>query len=126
MTNSTTTHKRPHHVDVAVGKRLKELRTMRRMSQSDVACKLGLSFQQIQKYETGTNRISSSRLYEMSNILGVCVADLFSEVGQVAKQHVYDGGDSLVLSMANKVLKTKNPKVRAAFEKKLSALVDTL
>ena len=68
---------------------------MHRMAQSDVAGKLGLSFQQIQKYETGANRISSSRLYEMSNILGVCVADLFSELGPTAKPHKQDGGDSL-------------------------------
>ena len=126
MNIQTTVRKRPHHVDVAVGKRLKELRTMRRMSQSDVAGKLGLSFQQNQKYEIGPNRISASRLFELSNILGVCVADFFSEVGQVAKPHENDDGDSLVLSMANKVLRTKTPKERAAFEKKLSALVDTL
>ena len=118
--------KQPHPVDVAVGKKLKELRTMHRMSQSDVAGKLGLSFQQIQKYETGANRISSSRLYEMSNILGVCVADLFSELGPTAKPHKQDGGDSLLLSMANKVLKTKSPEERATFEKRLSVLVEAL
>ena len=118
--------KQPHPVDVAVGKKLKELRTMHRMSQSDVAGKLGLSFQQIQKYETGSNRISASRLYELSNILSVCVSDFFSELGQVAKRRDEGGGDSLVLSMANQIIKTKTPKERAAFEKKLSALVDTL
>jgi|GEM_PF-2100671 len=126
MNIQTTVRKRPHHVDVAVGKRLKELRIMRRMSQSDVAGKLGLSFQQIQKYEISSNRVSASRLFELSNILGVCVADFLSDVGQAAKPHEKNGEDSLVLSMANKLLKTKTPKERAAFEKKLSALVDAL
>lgn len=126
MNVQTTVRKRPHPVDVAVGKKLKELRNMRRMSQSHVAGKLGISFQQIQKYEIGSNRISASKLYEMSSILGVCVSDFFSEFGQVAKPRDEDGGDSLVLSMANQIIKTKTPKERAAFEKKLSALVDTL
>lgn len=126
MNVQTTVRKRPHPVDVAVGKKLKELRNMRRMSQSHVAGKLGISFQQIQKYEIGSNRISASRLYELSNILSVCVSDFFSELGQVAKRRDEGGGDSLVLSMANQIIKTKTPKERAAFEKKLSALVDTL
>ena len=126
MTTSPTTPKRPHPVDVAVGKKLKELRTMRRMSQGDVAKPLGLSFQQMQKYEMGSNRISASKLYEISNILGVCVADFFSELGSAAKRRDEGGGDSLMLSRANKILKTKPPEERAAFEKKLSALLGTL
>ena len=126
MNIQTTVRKLPHPVDVAVGKKLKELRNMRRMSQSHVAGKIGISFQQIQKYEIGSNRISASRLYELSNILSVCVSDFFSELGQVAKRRDEGGGDSLMLSRANQILKTKTPKERAAFEKKLSALVDTL
>ena len=126
MNIQTTVRKRPHSVDIAVGKKLKEFRTMRRMSQGDVAGKLGLSFQQIQKYEIGSNRVAASRLFELSNILGVCVADFFSELGQVAKSRDEDNGDSLMLSRANQILKTKSPEERAAFEKMLSALVDTL
>jgi transcriptional regulator with XRE-family HTH domain len=60
-----------HPVDVHVGKKLKQIRTMRRMSQTDVAKELNLSFQQIQKYEIGSNRIAASRLYELSRILDV-------------------------------------------------------
>jgi len=60
-----------HPVDNHVGKRMRELRTMRGFSQSHVARKLGLSFQQIQKYEIGTNRISASRLYEIADLLNV-------------------------------------------------------
>ena len=126
MTTSPTIPKRPNPVDVAVGKKLKELRTIRCMSQGDVASQLGLSFQQIQKYEIGSNRVAASRLYELSKLLGVCVADFFSELGQVASPHEKNNGDSLVLSAANEILKTKSPEERAAFEKMLSALVDTL
>jgi len=67
----------PHKVDVHVGKKLKQLRNERRLSQTDVAKKLGLSFQQVQKYEIGSNRISASRLFELSQILEVKPNDFF-------------------------------------------------
>ncbi|MEM6304873.1 MAG: helix-turn-helix transcriptional regulator [Pseudomonadota bacterium] len=60
-----------HPVDVHVGRKLKEIRTLRRLSQTDVARKLDLSFQQIQKYEIGSNRVAASRLYELAQILDV-------------------------------------------------------
>jgi transcriptional regulator with XRE-family HTH domain len=60
-----------HPVDQHVGRKLKQIRTLRRYSQTDVARKLDLSFQQIQKYEIGSNRIAASRLFELSQVLGV-------------------------------------------------------
>ncbi|WPZ22152.1 helix-turn-helix transcriptional regulator [Sulfitobacter faviae] len=60
-----------HPVDVHVGRRLKQARTLRRQSQTDVARELKLSFQQIQKYEIGSNRIAASRLHELARILNV-------------------------------------------------------
>ena len=66
-----------HPVDVHVGKRLKQIRTLRRLSQTDVARKLELSFQQIQKYEVGSNRVAASRLFELSQILDVPPAYFF-------------------------------------------------
>ena len=66
-----------HPVDVHVGRKLKQIRTMRRLSQTDVAKQLDLSFQQIQKYEIGANRIAASRLYELSQIFGVPTSYFF-------------------------------------------------
>ncbi|MEM1351220.1 MAG: helix-turn-helix transcriptional regulator [Pseudomonadota bacterium] len=66
-----------HPVDVHVGRKLKQIRTMRRLSQTDVARELDLSFQQIQKYEIGSNRIAASRLYELSQILDVPTSYFF-------------------------------------------------
>lgn len=60
-----------HPVDAHVGKKLKQIRTLRRLSQTDVARKLRLSFQQIQKYEIGSNRVAASRLFELAQILDV-------------------------------------------------------
>ncbi|MGB7240876.1 MAG: helix-turn-helix transcriptional regulator [Sulfitobacter sp.] len=66
-----------HRVDIYVGLRLKQLRKLRAVSQADVARELTISFQQIQKYEIGSNRISASRLYELSVILNVPVSYFF-------------------------------------------------
>ena len=66
-----------HPVDVHVGRKLKEIRTLRRFSQTDVAQRLGLSFQQVQKYEIGSNRIAASRLFELAQIFEVSPAYFF-------------------------------------------------
>lgn len=68
----------PHKVDVYVGRRMREARNFRKMSQEELGKKLGISFQQIQKYEKGTNRISASRLYEIAAVLKTSV-DYFFE-----------------------------------------------
>lgn len=60
-----------HPVDVHVGKKLKQIRALRRMSQTELAQKLNLNFQQIQKYEIASNRIAASRLYALSEIFNV-------------------------------------------------------
>lgn len=61
----------PHPVDLHVGRKLRQIRMMRNYSQTQVARELGLSFQQVQKYEEGSNRVSASRLFQLSEILGV-------------------------------------------------------
>jgi transcriptional regulator with XRE-family HTH domain len=66
-----------HPVDVHVGARLKMLRVQRGMSQTAVAESVGLTFQQIQKYENGSNRISASRLVEFASALGVPIRSFF-------------------------------------------------
>jgi len=71
-------------VDRHVGSRLRTRRTMLGMSQSTLAEAVGLTFQQVQKYERGTNRISASKLYQFGQIVGVPVAFFFEGLG--AKQ----------------------------------------
>jgi len=67
----------PHPVDVEVGRRIFVLRRRLRLSRSILAEAAGVSFQQIQKYETGANRISSSRLALIADRLGTSPAALF-------------------------------------------------
>ena len=69
----------PHPVDVHVGRRLRSRRTILGMSQEEIGRAVGITFQQIQKYERGLNRIGSSRLYEFACILGVSVSYFFED-----------------------------------------------
>ncbi|WP_142849358.1 helix-turn-helix domain-containing protein [Telmatospirillum sp. J64-1] len=77
---------RPHPIDIHVGSRVRMRRTLVGMTQDQLGQALGITFQQVQKYERGTNRISASRLHDMACILGVPVSFFFEEmpVGQNA------------------------------------------
>ncbi len=75
---------KPNPIDVHVGKRLRLRRTLLGMSQERLGELLSLTFQQIQKYERGVNRIGSSRLYELGQILDVPVSFFFDEMVDVA------------------------------------------
>ncbi|MDV7143317.1 helix-turn-helix domain-containing protein [Tropicimonas sp. TH_r6] len=66
-----------HPVDVHVGKRVRHRRWMIGVTQQQLAEKVGIKFQQIQKYETGVNRISASRLWDIADALQVNVAFFF-------------------------------------------------
>jgi len=66
-----------HPVDVHVGKRVRHRRWMVGMTQQQLAEKVGIKFQQIQKYETGMNRISASRLWDIAEALQVPVSYVF-------------------------------------------------
>ncbi len=66
-------HEQAHAVDKYVGVRVRQKRRELGMSQAPLAMRLGLTFQQVQKYERGTNRISSSKLWEAAQALNVTV-----------------------------------------------------
>mgnify|MGYP002627225754 CR=1 FL=1 len=70
----------PNPVDVYVGNRIKTRRHILNLSQQDLADALGLTFQQIQKYERGLNRIGASRLWDISQILKVPMDFFFSDM----------------------------------------------
>lgn len=71
----------PHPVDIHVGKRLRLRRTILGMSQEALGTSIGITFQQVQKYERGTNRMGSSRLFEFAKLLGVQVGYFFDDYG---------------------------------------------
>ena len=76
---------RSHPVDVHVGARMRQRRTLLGMSQEKLGTAVGLTFQQIQKYERGSNRMGSSRLFEFSKVLDVPVSYFFDEMPASAK-----------------------------------------
>ena len=67
----------PHAVDIHVGERVRQRRRMLGLSQETLAKEIGLTFQQVQKYERGSNRISCSKLFEISRVLKVPVDFFF-------------------------------------------------
>jgi transcriptional regulator with XRE-family HTH domain len=72
-------------IDVHVGARLRARRTLLGMSQTALGDALGITFQQQQKYESGSNRISASRLYDVSKIFDVDIGYFFDEMDQTTK-----------------------------------------
>ncbi|WP_102107417.1 helix-turn-helix domain-containing protein [Oceaniglobus roseus] len=66
-----------HPIDVSVGKRIRHRRWIVGVTQQELADQVGIRFQQIQKYETGKNRVSASRLWEIASVLGVPVSFFF-------------------------------------------------
>jgi transcriptional regulator with XRE-family HTH domain len=78
--------KSPNPVDVHVGKRIRMRRMMLNKSQTELGETCGITFQQIQKYENGANRVSASRLQQFSNLLDVPVSFFFEgQASTVAK-----------------------------------------
>jgi transcriptional regulator with XRE-family HTH domain len=78
--------KRMTSADAEVGRRLRLLRIERNVSQTEIAEKLGLTFQQIQKYEKGTNRIAAGRLHEIAIFFKVPIAFFFEEPRNIKEE----------------------------------------
>ena len=72
----------PHPLDVALGGRIRLRRRELGMSQDQLARKIGITFQQVQKYEHGTNRVSFSRLVEIAEALKCSVSDIMGDLDQ--------------------------------------------
>ena len=69
-------------IDVHVGARLRARRTLLGLTQMALGDAMGMTFQQLQKYEKGSNRISASRLYDVSKLMDVDIGYFFDEMGQ--------------------------------------------
>ncbi len=87
--------KQPNPVDIYVGGRLRSRRSLMRMSQQKLADAVGITFQQIQKYERGTNRVSASRLWQFSKILDTSISYFFEHYNEKP------GGDTPSFGLAD-------------------------
>ena len=78
----------PNPIDVHVGKRIRMRRLLLGMNQETLAGALGLTFQQVQKYEHGANRVSASRLSEIAEVLSAPISYFFGDLPSVADAEV--------------------------------------
>jgi transcriptional regulator with XRE-family HTH domain len=86
MAKASTSRRGPTAVDTHVGQKIRARRIFLRMSQTDVADAVGITFQQIQKYERGANRVGASRLQQISDALGVSPFYFFEGAPTVGKK----------------------------------------
>ena len=94
MTVTSEPSHQPNAIDVHVGLQVRLRRKQLKYTQEKLAQGLGLTFQQVQKYERGANRISASKLYEIALALKVTVPWFFEGLGDPASGEAGDGGDA--------------------------------
>jgi transcriptional regulator with XRE-family HTH domain len=82
--------KRAQKIDKVIGRNIRIHRLAKKMSQTELGKQLGVSFQQVQKYENGTNRVGSGRLYQIAAILGLHVSTFFK--GGEAREGTSESG----------------------------------
>ena len=104
---------KPNPVDVHVGSRVRLRRTLLGMSQEKLGDALGLTFQQVQKYERGANRVGASRLYDLSRVLDVPVAYFFEEFGEASATQLAEGEGPSDPYHANPMIEARDARIGA-------------
>jgi len=118
--------RRSDDVDTIVGKNILLLRKHRGMSQTELAKKVGVSFQQVQKYENGSNRVGGGRLYRISAVLKVPVGSLFEGVVKSAEDKLESSPTAmLAVPHALRLLKAFSLLEDAAFRKSIVEMVES-
>jgi len=107
-------------IDKRIGQNLKAMRQVAGLSLQDVADHLDKSYQQIQKYETGFNRISGSVMYYLSRLLEVPVSDFFKDTGATNK----DGRDRGLLELTKAYNEIGSPANKAALRNIARSMVN--
>ena len=118
-----------HPVDLRVGQNLRRVRTKRGVSQTLLADKVGITFQQIQKYEKGTNRISASMMHDIAEALNVDIITLFSEVDSPVDDRGFSVpvdaflSNMLDLKIVEKLSKLHDKRIKKSLLTHLDALI---
>ncbi|MEE9272791.1 MAG: helix-turn-helix transcriptional regulator [Robiginitomaculum sp.] len=113
----------PNPVDIHVGTRVRLRRLLLKMSQEKLGNALGVTFQQVQKYERGSNRVGASRLWKMAQVMEVPVGFFYEGLGENAPSAEFAEGDQTPIvydfinstdgvSLAMAVSKIKNKAIR--------------
>jgi len=113
--------KAPDSRDIDVGRRIRAQRLVRGMSQTDLADRIGITFQQVQKYEKGVNRVGAGRLTRIAEVLGVPVAFLFGASDSGTPAFGNGGNEAFAfletagaLRLVHAYADIKNPRIRRA------------
>jgi transcriptional regulator with XRE-family HTH domain len=122
--------KAPNVIDTEVGRRIRQRRAMLGLSQSKLADELGVTFQQVQKYEKGTNRVGSSRLQNIARFLDVPISYFFEDMEDLEPRAENDACETMGkfvisaegLDLNRAFLAIKNEKVRRKFVAMVKAL----
>jgi len=123
-------------LDVHVGSRIRLRRQLLGLSQERLGDALGLTFQQVQKYERGANRVSASRLFDLSTVLGVPISFFFDDISveltaQVDDRLSDDGlnlasGDAETNSLLEAYFKIASPTLRKRLRELIKSLGDSM
>ncbi len=140
-TDATKKKGRANSIDESVGSKLRQRRALLGLSQEKLAEQVGITFQQIQKYENGANRISASRLYEFSKVLNIPVTFFFesTEAEQTgvfangfaeSEQDNFIGQDDVLqrketLELIRTYYSIKSPKVRKDLMKLVKSMAES-
>jgi transcriptional regulator with XRE-family HTH domain len=106
--------KSPTDLDAVIGQRIRKARHLRGWSQEDLAQRLGVTFQQLQKYENAANRVTASRLYQIAKILNLPVAYFFGERNVIPKklEFAFDEDSADLLAKFRPLSKPKRKIIR--------------
>ena len=121
------TKHRIHPVDIHVGQRIRLARVSKGMSQTALAEAVGVTFQQVQKYEKGTNRTSASRLFQFAGVLDVDISYFFDGAGERASRRTPAGFDDLDVGRIDFEILRGLSKIRdGAVKRRLRNLIDEM
>lgn len=114
-------------LDAMVGAKIRMFRINRGMSQALLAERIGVTFQQVQKYEKGANRIGASRLSQIASVLGISVGELFESSGGGSSglnSPVHLLAEPGALRVLKAYVRTTNPRVRLRIAKLVESIAD--
>lgn len=112
--------KRPNHTDVAVGQRIRAFRKEANLSQTELASQIGVTFQQVQKYENGMNRVGAGRLTMIARALDVSIISFFEGLARRTDKRRDDSARVIELESMPAA-----PKLLKAFSEISDAVIQT-
>ncbi len=105
----------PHQTDIHVGRKLREARIAKGLTQTELGKALGVSFQQVQKYEKGTNRIGSSRLWDICVFLSLSVSYFFEGLKRDGRTPTETALSARAIQLAKEIEEIPDAQIKTSF-----------